>query len=341
MNSSKHAQGIIVGGNWILDEVKVVDTFPAEQALANIVDEYSSNGGSAYNVLINLSRLGATFPLEAIGLVGKDSAGKRIVAHCIRHGINISQLHKTPDAPTSYTVVASVKETGKRTFFHHRGANSLLDASYFNFSASQAKIFHLGYLLLLDQLDRVLQDARTGASYVLEMAKKEGLITSIDLVSEQSNRFSDIVPPSLPFVDILFLNEYEASKLSGIDLMHVVNPADAAELCEAIFKLLFSMGVREWVIIHWSKGVWAGHKSGSRHYQKCLDLPDGFVVGANGAGDALAAAVLFGVHEGWSMKDCLELGVCTAAASLSHATCSDGIKNYQECLALGKMYGAE
>lgn len=339
MSRSKLAQGIIVGGNWILDEVKVVDVFPTEQTLANILDEFTSNGGSAYNILVNLSQLGASFPLEAVGLVGKDSAGERIIEHCLRQGINVNQLHRTPDASTSYTVVTSVRKTGKRTFFHHRGANSLLDIGYFDFTATHARIFHLGYLMLLDQLDCIQEDGRTGASRVLEMAKNKGLITSVDLVSEQTERFRHVVPSSLPFVDILFLNEFEASKLSGLDLMDILNPEDQEVLCIEVFKILFAMGVREWVIIHWATGVWAGCSKGTRLYQQSLNLPRDRVVGANGAGDALAAAVLFGIHEEWHMKECLELGVCTAAACLSHVTCSDGIKSYQECLSLGRSLG--
>lgn len=330
---------MLVAGNWILDQVKVIDKFPEEQSLVNILHEYTSNGGSAYNILMDLTKLGVRFPLEAIGLVGDDQNGTRIVGHCREAGIDVRQLQMSPEMPTSYTIVTSVKHTGKRTFFHHRGANAYLDIDHFNFSISNAKIFHLGYLLLLDRLDEIQQNGKTKASLVLEDAKKEGFLTSIDLVSEDSNRFSDIIPCALPYVDYLFLNEYEASRLSGINLMEITGPAEMSNQCKDVFKAIFRMGVNEWIIMHHPDGVWASHRDGKQLFQPSLRLPQDRVIGANGAGDALAAGVLMGVHENWSMEACLNLGVCAAAASLSHVTCSDGICFYEDCLALSELFG--
>lgn len=331
--------GLLVAGNWILDQVKLIDKFPEEQSLVNILDEYTSNGGSAYNILMDLVKLKALFPLEAIGLVGDDFNGVRIADHCRGAGINVQQLQMIRGAPTSYTIVTSVRHTGKRTFFHHRGANSLLDIDHFDFHVSNAKIFHLGYLLLLDRLDEVLPTGRTKASLVLETAKKEGFLTSVDLVSEDSDRFTTIIPCSLPYVDYLFLNEYEASRLSGVDMMGIADQGEMGRRCKAASDRIFQMGVNEWIIIHYPEGVWALQRGGRSLFQPSLQLPREKVVGANGAGDALAAGILLGVHEGWDMEACLELGVCAAAASLSHVTCSDGIKPYPECLALAREYG--
>lgn len=331
--------GLLVAGNWILDQVKLIDKFPEEQSLVNILHEYTSNGGSAYNILMDLAKLGAPISLEAVGLVGNDFNGVRIVDHCRDAGIDVRQLRMTPDMATSYTIVTSVKETGKRTFFHHRGANSLLDTEHFDFKISNARIFHLGYLLLLDRLDEIQDNQRTKASHVLESAKEAGFVTSVDLVSEDSDRFATIIPCSLPYVDYLFLNEYEACRLSGIDLIGVTDVAEMAERCGAAFDVIFKMGVNGWIIIHHPDGVWAACRDGKRLFQSSLRLPQDKIVGANGAGDALAAGVLLGVHEGWDMETSLDLGVCAAAASLSQATCSDGLMPYQDCMRLSKRYG--
>lgn len=338
MSIADNRSGILVAGNWIVDEVKIIDKFPMEQALVNILHEYTSNGGSAYNIVLDLVRLKAPFPLEAIGLVGNDNHGRQIMDQCKREGIDVRQLQMTPDTPTSYTMVASVKHTGKRTFFHHRGANSLLDDTHFDFSLSSARIFHLGYLLLLDKLDEVQPDGTTKAMQLLRSAKDHGLMTSVDLVSEDSDRFKEIIPCSLPYVDVLFLNEYEASRLTGVDLLQHADVHEMTKECPLAFERLFEMGVREWAIIHHADGAWAAHREGQYIFQPSLALPDRYIVGANGAGDALAAGVLFGMHEGWDMKRSLHMGVCAAAASLGHATCSDGVKPYDECLALASMY---
>jgi sugar/nucleoside kinase (ribokinase family) len=68
-------------------------------------------------------------------------------------------------------------------------------------------------------------------------------------------------------------------------------------------------------------------------------MAPGLIAGTVGAGDALAAGVLYGLHEGWPMGRSLELGACTAAASLLDPTCSGGILSCDECLAFGRKQG--
>jgi sugar/nucleoside kinase (ribokinase family) len=97
--------GIIAGGNWIVDYLKLIDTYPQENALGNILHQSISNGGSPYNILINLAKLEAPFPLEGIGILGKDANGNRIIDHCKKHRITTRYLLQTKESPTSYTDV--------------------------------------------------------------------------------------------------------------------------------------------------------------------------------------------------------------------------------------------
>ena len=80
-------KGVVAGGNWIVDYVRTVDAYPEQDMLANILDESTGTGGSPYNLLVNLAKLGADFPLRGVGLVGNDDAGKRIREHCDELGI--------------------------------------------------------------------------------------------------------------------------------------------------------------------------------------------------------------------------------------------------------------
>src|SRR4051812_31812138 len=118
--------GIICGGNWIVDRVKTIDHYPGEETLANILSESRQNGGCALNVLMDLAKLGATFPLSGIGVIGEDTDGEFILSVCQEQGIDTSLLVRTESAPTSYTDVMTNRSTGRRTFFHARGANRLL-----------------------------------------------------------------------------------------------------------------------------------------------------------------------------------------------------------------------
>ncbi|MCC8424759.1 carbohydrate kinase family protein [Mucilaginibacter sp. UR6-11] len=330
--------GILVGGNWIIDQVKVIDVYPDEEKLANILTESSCNGGSAYNVIMGLSRLKVNFPLSGVGLVGDDDRGNRIISHCQSLGINTAQIHKTKKARTSYTDVMSVQGTGKRTFFHQRGANALLNIKDFDFSISQDKIFHLGYLLLLDQLDIMEADGTTRGTRVLKDAKEQGLITSADIVSERSNRFKNVIPPSLPYIDYLFVNEYEAGMITDVQTIDADGSIILDNCYEAARKIV-AMGVNQWVVLHFPQAVIAVNKDGGSHYQASIKIPSDKIMGASGAGDAFAAGVLTGVHNDWDIKDSLRLGVCAAASSLFETTSSDGILPLDECLKLATLFG--
>jgi hypothetical protein len=78
--------GFLAGGNWIVDRPKIIDVYPAQDTLANILQGTSSNGGNPYNSLLDLPGLQAPFPLEALGLIGEDEADEFIRADCRAHG---------------------------------------------------------------------------------------------------------------------------------------------------------------------------------------------------------------------------------------------------------------
>jgi sugar/nucleoside kinase (ribokinase family) len=328
--------GIIAGGNWIVDHIKVLDRWPAQDALASILRQSIGGGGSPYNILKDIAKLGAPGPLAAVGLVGDDADGRAIIGDCTADGIDATGLRRTAEAATSYTDVMTVEGTGRRTFFHQRGANALLGPEHFDFTGTKAKLFHLGYLLLLDRLDELV-DGRPRVCEVLDRAREAGMITSVDCVSEDSNRFETIVAPALPSIDVLFANDFETEKLTGIPLR-----SDGAIGSMAVGKAarnLLRRGVKSWVIIHCPEAVYACNVSGEAIWQPALRVPEEAIAGAAGAGDALAAGVLYGLHEEWAMGKCLELGVCAAAASLSHPSCSEGVLPVADCLGLAKRFG--
>ncbi len=336
MKLSPSRTGLLAGGNWIIDRIKILDTWPPQDALANILRESSGNGGAPYNVLKDLAKLGAPFPLAGVGLLGDDPAGRDIVADCRAHGIDAGQLQITADAPTSYSDVMTEERTGRRTFFHQRGANALLGPEHFDFSRSAAKIFHLGYLLLLDRLDVVGADGRTGAAEVLRAAQAAGLHTALDCVSDNRDGLLRVAAPALPHVDYFFANDFEAGRLTGIPLLGDA-ARDPARLREAAQRVL-GLGVRQWVFVHTPHGVLAA-SAGECVWQPSVRVPPAGIRGAAGAGDALAAGILLGLHEAWPIRRCLELGVAAAATCLFDPSCSASVRSAEDCLRLAAEYG--
>jgi sugar/nucleoside kinase (ribokinase family) len=322
--------GILAAGNWIVDHVKVIDLWPSQDALAIIQSVTSGNGGSPFNVLIDLSRLGADFPLQGAGMIGTDSAGDWILDVCHQNRIDVSSMHRTDTAPTSYTDVMSVAATGRRTFFHQRGANTLLEGSHIQLESSSAKLFHLGYLLLLDSLDAACPTFGTKSAELLHRASELGFVTSADVVSEESDRYRQIVFPGLPYLDLLFMNEFEAGQM--VDSKIRVGDAIDRDALVSTAETLVKAGIRQWIIIHFPEGVLAMSPSGKKLYQPSLKLPADRIKGATGAGDAVTAGVLFGYLKGLPMETCLLYGVCAAAACMDHPSASDGVLPLPKCL---------
>lgn len=328
-------KGILVAGNWIIDQVKVIDVYPKEEALANILEEYTTNGGCAYNVTKALKRLGFAAPITAVGMVGDDENGNNILKDCLQMGVEVVNISTTNLKPTSYTNVMTVKSTGMRTFFHNRGANALLNNSHFQFE-SNSKIFHLGYLLLLDELDSPERDGQTHASKLLKQAQEKGFLTSVDLVSEDSERFRDVVSPSLPYINYLFMNEFELSRLTGMPTQ--TNGKTSLNKCISATKKVFENGFEGLLIVHFKEGAVAIDKDNSVFFQTAIKIEATKIGSTVGAGDAFAAGVLFGIHENWPVQKSLELGVATAFSSLQHVSPSEGIQPYTACLDIAKLY---
>lgn len=329
--------GLLAAGNWIADTTKLIDVYPSQDTLANILGQERNNGGGAYNVLVDLARLGATFPLRGLGLVGDDPVGDWIRQDAEAHGIDTTLLQTHPTAATSYTDVMSVQSTGRRTFFHQRGANAFLGPEHFPWNRIDARIFYLGYLLLLDRLDAPDPDHGIIAARVLADAGEHGLLRVVDLVSVESADYASL-RPALPFIDLLICNELEASRVTGIPIRDEGEAPRPGTLLAAA-RALLELGVRESVVIHLPEGAVAVSATGETWQQASVRLPAREIRGAAGAGDAFAAGILHGLHADAPMAECLRAGVCAAAACLRDNTTSRGLLPLAECLALGELHG--
>src|SRR3989442_15986565 len=94
--NTKGRRGLLSGGNWIMDQVKLIDVYPQPEQLGNIRAQSQGTGGAAYNVLIDLAKSGAPFPLLGAALVGRDELGEQILQDCGGHDIDIRLRAMTP-----------------------------------------------------------------------------------------------------------------------------------------------------------------------------------------------------------------------------------------------------
>lgn len=322
-------RGITAAGNFIIDHVKVVDLWPDEGMLSIISEEKRANGGCAYNVLKDLAILKTGLPLYGIGLISNDEDGKFIMEDMSKHGIDSSMMRFSKDARTSYTDVMTVKDTGNRTFFHHKGTSRCFSIDHIDFSAIKTDMFHIGYILLLDTLDGPDPEYGTQMARVLKTAKDKGLRTSVDVVSESSYRFNKIVLPVLKYTDYLILNEIEAGRTTGYEIREKTGGLDYMNLKKTL-KTLMDSGESELVCIHFPEGAYAVKKGAEPHFVPSHSCPEGFIKSTVGAGDAFCGGMLYGIHEGWELDRSMRFANAMAAACLTGMTTSDGMKSMEE-----------
>ena len=330
-------RGLAGIGTWIMDHVRLIDAWPGEQTLANVHGEEFSGGGLAHNLVVDVARFDLGIPLEGIGFVGDDDDGRRILDLCRSLGVDSTHLLVSPDAPTSYTEVMTVQSTGRRTFFHSRGANNLVTYDTIPFDKIQSRIAHVGYLLLMDGIDAPDPEFGTVAAKILHRLQQEGIRTSIDTISENSERFQQLIPPALRYTDYVILNEFEAGKTTGHAILEGehdrASKLDAQALRDSA-RALLDFGESELVVIHMAIGAYALMRGGQEFFQPALDLPEGYIQGGAGAGDAFCAGVLVGIHEGWELQEGLRFGTAAAAACLGNATCTEGVTTHAESMKL-------
>ena len=120
--------------------------------------------------------------------------------------------------------------------------------------------------------------------------------------------------PALKYTDYCILNEFEAGRTTGFEIRTSSGDLDTTALRHAAGALI-ECGIRELVVIHFPEGAFARTLDGRDFWQSSLKLPQKYIAGSAGAGDAFCAGVLMGLHQGWDIQQRLKAGVCAAASS--------------------------
>jgi sugar/nucleoside kinase (ribokinase family) len=283
---------------------------------------------------VDLRLLGAAFPIGVLGAVGDDEHAAFLLAECAGLGIDTAGVRTIAGAVTSFTDVMVERDGGRRTMFHHSGANALFDASTEDLKTSRARILHAGAPGIHPVMDRPLPGGGNGWSALLQRAQAAGLHANMELVSLAPDRTAEVALPCLPYLDSIVINELEAGALTGTHapVPTADGPVDWPVL-EAMALSIIERGVSVLAVVHFPAGCVAAAPGGRTWRQGSVRLPREQVRSTTGAGDAFAAGVIFGLHGGWPVERCLRLAVASAAACVRSPNTSDGIKPARACLA--------
>lgn len=329
---------IMFAGNILVDSVKTISAWPEKGMLVSITSLKRSVGGSVCNTAIDLKTLDPSISVSALGKVGVDDAGDFAVGFMESKGLDCRLVSRVKGVPTTFTDVMTVEKTGERTFFNMHGADSRLDPDDVDVGRLDCDVFHLGYLLLMDGLDAPDAEYGTKAARLLAKVKAAGIKTSVDIVSEQSERFARVVRPSLKHCDYLVVNEIEGSLATGLPCKGADGKV-SAEALKRIAEGLFALGVKEKVVLHCPEMSVCREASGAVTVVNSLDLPEGWIKGSVGAGDAFCAGMLHSFLAGMPAEAGMRLASCAAAANLAAPDSVSGALPLAETLALDGRFG--
>lgn len=322
----KHS--ITIAGSIIVDKTVTVDRYPKKGMCSHIISEKRNLGGCVCNTACAIKRIDPSFSVYASGVIGKDDDGKFAVAEMKKYGVDCTLLGVADSVDTGHAVVVCDEESLSRTFMTCLGTNALYSQKdVANCFMRKGDYFHLGYLFLLESLDKEDAEYGTIAARCLSDLQKSGVKTSIDMISEDVPENAREVRCAVKYCDNVIINEIEGGIVADVSPFENDNISD--KNVEKICRIIKSMGVKERVIIH----------SPSKAY--CFDgndfikadtykLLSGQIKSSVGAGDAFCAGALYAISENYNNKKILSFANCVAACSLLAPDPVSGIKRLED-----------
>ena len=337
MKAGEDRFGFIAGGTWCADHNKLVDRWPGEEDQVEVLEQDIRGGGPACNLAIGVKRLDPEMPVATIGLLGDDEDGRTLTKQAEREGLECSGLLMLDGHRTTFTDAFTSRNTGRRTHLYYPGTSSLLTPDHFDFSDTGARILHLGLPGLHDRMDAPWKGCANGWVAVLQAARSVGMKTNLEMCSLPAERLAEVVTPCLHHLDYLIINEFEVAALAGRPIRHGAD-SDIG-LCLANARDVLEAGAMELVAVHFPSGSVAIARGKDPIITPSVRVPKSVIAGPNGAGDAFASGVLYGMHQGWELEASLELAHASAAASMRRIGTTDGIEAWSECLSFARGYG--
>ncbi len=331
-------KGITIAGSFIADVVKTTDCYPKRGMMAYITDVKKAVGGCVPNTAISLKKIDSSIPVSAIGKIGTDEHGRFIKTELERHGVDCNNVKISESLTTSFCDVMS-QPSGERTFFHAKGANAEFSPADLNISNLNCDIFHIGYIFLLDQFEK--SDAQHGSvlARTLKEIQEKGIKTSIDVVSDSSGKYKEIIIPVLRFCSYAIMNEVECCMLTDL-APYDENGRLNTDNIKKTMVFMAEKGVKEKIIIHCKNaGFCLDVKSGEFTIVPSLEIPPEEIKGSVGAGDAFCAGSLYGLYNNYSDEETLKLASAIAASNLFAENSTDSILSKEDVWAFEEKYG--
>lgn len=331
-------KGITIAGSLVVDIVKTIDSYPKIGMLTNIRSINNAVGGCAANTAIDIAKLDRSVPVAVIGRVGMDENGRFIISQLQKYGIDISKIKLTSTTNTAFTDVMSLL-SGNRTFFHKPGSNTEFCPADVDIDSLNCELFHIGYILLLDQFDKKDPEYGTVMARFLHDLQKRGIKTSFDVVSSENiDDYGNKIIPALKYANYAIMNEIEATSIWKLPSHRPDGTIDRETVRLAMTRMA-ECGVKDKVIVHTKEISFAlDVRTGEFCEVPSLKIPTDRIKGSVGAGDAFCAGCLYSIFNGYKNTQMLEFASAVAASNLFSTNSVDGILSKAEILKLAKEF---
>jgi len=299
------------------------DLYAREQGrpLAEVETFSRHLGGSSANIAVGLARLGLSVGI--VSAVGDDALADYLLSFLAQERVDTRFVRRVPGYGTSLCLTeVSPPDRFPQVFYRHRPADSQVTVG------PAEKDYIAGTrMFVTNGTSLSASPAREATLEALQTARAAGLRTVLDVDYRASSWPSPEeagrqARRALPWTDVVLGNEEELSLLTG-------EREPAAQV-----RSVLSSGVGLLVSKLGANGVRADT---GRESFTVPPVPVR-VVSAIGAGDAFAAGLLYGLHRGLPVADCLRWGNAAAAIVVGRVSCSDAmpyVHEIEQVLAAG------
>lgn len=252
----------------------------------------NSVGGAGRNIAENLSRLGV--PTRLLSAVGDDEAGQRILRQAEEAGIDVAHV-----------LVAKGYNTGAYMALFHPDGSPLMGLYDMRVVSRLTPRYLQDRRALFQDAAFVVLDANLPApqlEVIFRLAEQRGIPVAADPTS------TALAPRLLPYLARLHLATPDREEASILTDMPIHSEMDALEAA----KRLVARGVHIAIVTLAEQGVCYATPAGTGR----ISAIQTEVVDPTGAGDALTAAVVFGLLNDFSVDEALRLGVSAASLTL-------------------------
>lgn len=260
--------------------------------------------GTAAGTSVDLVKLGAE--VIAIGAIGDDLLADLLTSLLAGHGVDTQLLARKPGLRTSATMLP-IRPNGERPALHMPGAASSLALEDIDLDAiASADLLHVGGP---DVIGPFGGEPLRG---VLRFAREQGLITTMDVLSQGDAAAWEQLRPALQYVQYFLPNEDQLAGLTG-----------TKDLTEAA-RVVLALGSEAVLVSRAAEGA-ALVTAGQR-----LDLPalPVQVVDTTGCGDAVTAGFITGLLRGWPLEQASWLAMAAASLVAGGLGSDAGIVDY-------------